>query len=155
MKVFNLACAQAHLFEGWFSSEADYQQQLSRGLLECPLCGDAHIERRPSAPRLNLRATHEEEPVTGLSKKAEVPATPPADLSQQQAALLRAVRQLVTDSEDVGERFVAEARAMHQGDAQARSIRGQATVAEAVELLEDGIDILPLPNLPALKHTLQ
>jgi len=56
MKVLNLGCAQDHVFEGWFGSEKDFQDQLARGLLECPVCGDSHIQKRLSAPRLNLKA---------------------------------------------------------------------------------------------------
>ena len=57
MKVFDLRCAQGHGFEGWFGSEEDFQSQLSRGLVTCPLCGDAHVDKLPSAPRLNLGAS--------------------------------------------------------------------------------------------------
>ena len=72
-----------------------------------------------------------------------------------QAAFLNALRQVVANTEDVGQRFADEARRMHYGEAEARSIRGQASAREAVELLEEGIEVMPLPMLPALKETLQ
>ena len=72
-----------------------------------------------------------------------------------QAAFLKALRQVLDNTEDVGERFADQARAMHYGDAEHRNIRGQASTREVVELLEEGIDVMPLPMLPALKETLQ
>ena len=156
MKVFNLGCSNSHLFEGWFGSESDYRLQLERGLLECPVCGDREIGKLPSAPRLNLRAQEAAPPAAmpdaprGASAQSAVP-----DPVQMQAAMLRALRELGSRSEDVGERFADEARRIHHGEAQARSIRGRASLADAVELLEEGIGVLPLPDLPALKETLQ
>ena len=152
MKVFNLACSSSHLFEGWFGSESDYQSQLERGLLECPVCGDRSISKLPSAPRLNLRA-QEPAPTAAPQSESRLPAK--ADAAQLQAAMLRAMRELAAKSEDVGERFAEEARRIHHGESEQRSIRGRASVADAVELLEEGIGVLPLPDLPAIKETLQ
>jgi hypothetical protein len=152
MKVFNLACASSHLFEGWFGSESDYQSQLERGLLECPLCGDKTISRLPSAPRLNLRA-QASAPAAAHQRASATPAKDEA--AQVQATVLRVMRELAAKSEDVGERFAEEARRIHHGEAEQRSIRGRATLADAVELLEEGIGVLPLPDLPAIKETLQ
>ncbi|MEN9903469.1 MAG: hypothetical protein RLZZ555_34 [Pseudomonadota bacterium] len=154
MKVFNLACASSHLFEGWFGSEPDYLSQLERGLLECPVCGDRSISKLPSAPRLNLRSQQSaaESPVPATTKGS--PAVP-SDPAHHQAAMLRALRELATRSEDVGERFAEEARRIHHGESEQRSIRGRTSVAEVVELLEEGIGVLPLPDLPPIKETLQ
>ncbi len=151
MKVLNLGCAQSHVFEGWFGSEADFQGQLERGLLECPLCGDRTVRKLPSAPRLNLGGPKEAVP-------APAPvAAPPAEAEavRRQAEALRALREVVARTEDVGTRFASEARRMHQGEIEPRQIRGRASVAEAVELIEEGIGVLPLPDLPAVKETLQ
>jgi hypothetical protein len=163
MKVFNLQCAQQHPFEGWFGSDGDYASQLERGLLSCPLCGDMQIQKMLSAPRLNLRGHRENksEPandnaVSAVAGKADVraerTAEPGASLPGQ---LLTAIRQLVAETEDVGERFADHARAMHHGDMEPRGIRGRTTPEVARELLEEGIEVLPLPSLPALKETLQ
>lgn len=157
MKVLNLQCASSHGFEGWFGSEADFLDQRERGLLECPLCGDTEVTKLPSAPRLNLgavepaRATPPKTPAQ-VPAPASVAAPTPAAL---QAAYLKMVREVMTRTEDVGERFADEARRMHYGEAEERGIRGQATAAETQELLEEGIPVLPLPIPKALKGPLQ
>ncbi|SFB72205.1 hypothetical protein SAMN05216344_10221 [Polaromonas sp. OV174] len=171
MKVLNLQCSHQHSFEGWFASEDDFQSQLARGLIECPLCADKGIHKLPSAPRLNL-GNHQNPGSTGKHEQkdldrrsaAPAPAAPVTDTVMAasggsspaaQAAFLAALRQVVANTEDVGERFAEEARRMHYGELEARGIRGQTTAREAVELLEEGIEVMPLPMLPALKETLQ
>ena len=84
----------------------------------------------------------------------ETPEAPSPSL-EQQAAFLKALRHVVANTEDVGDRFASQARAMHYGDAEPRSIRGQATPREATELMEEGIDVMALPMPAALKETLQ
>jgi hypothetical protein len=155
MKVLDLQCAHQHVFEGWFGSEEDFASQLERGLVSCPLCGDQRIEKKLSAPRLNLRG----------GKDAPAPANPPAlamsnhpayaELAQLQARMLKAMREIVANTEDVGERFAEQARAMHQGEIERRNIRGNATPEVALELIEEGVDVMPLPLLPPAKETLQ
>lgn len=161
MKVLNLQCSHQHAFEGWFASEDDFQGQLGRGLVTCPLCGDPAIQKMPSAPRLNFGAAAEAAASRELSAPAALPAGPVHEVivaasgPAGQAEFLKALRHVLANTEDVGQRFADEARAMHYGDAEQRNIRGQASRAEAVELLEEGIDVMPLP-LPALaKETLQ
>jgi hypothetical protein len=148
MKVLNLHCGQAHAFEGWFASEDDFQAQLGRGQVECPLCGDAGITKMPSAPRLNLGAAEPARP----EKKQEVMATPDAGL---QAAWMQMVKHVMAHTEDVGARFAEEARKIHYGEAEERGIRGQASREETQELLEEGIGVLPLPLPKGLKGPLQ
>ena len=147
MKVLNLQCSHAHGFEGWFASEDDFQGQLARGLLECPLCGDAQVTKMPSAPRLNLGAAEPQAPA-----KQEVVSAPNAHL---QAAWLQMVRQVMANTEDVGERFAEEARKIHYGESEERGIRGQATREETEALLDEGIGVLPLPLPKGLKGPLQ
>ena len=167
MKVLDLQCAQQHRFEGWFASEADYASQQSRGLVSCPLCGDATIHKLLSAPRLNLKAPRGVEPSTS-SPTEEAPQTctksPVETLPSEedgangralQARLLRAMREVLARTEDVGERFADQARAMHHGDIEPRSIRGQTTPDVAMALAEEGIEVMPFPMLPGLKETLQ
>ena len=148
MKVLNLQCSARHDFEGWFASEDDFQSQLARGLVECPMCGDAGVTKMLSAPRLNLGAA---QPAPATSKEA-VAAAPDKTL---QAAWLKMVRHVLANSEDVGERFVEEARKIHYGESEERGIRGQATPEQRRELLEEGIGVLPLPIPEALKGPLQ
>jgi hypothetical protein len=172
MKVLNLQCSHQHSFEGWFASEDDFQSQLSRGLVECPMCADKGVKKLPSAPRLNLsglqrteastKPSHPSPAVENAQEGAAAPANVaavtgmPAGASQvQQAAFLQALRHVMANTEDVGTRFADEARRMHYGEQEARSIRGQTTVREAVELLEEGIEVIPLPLPAAVKETLQ
>lgn len=180
MKVLSLQCSHRHSFEGWFASEGDFQEQLARGQIECPLCSDKGIHKLPSAPRLNLGAfqTGEQarDTVSGSHLKGAARAATPdvaslendrapsaipvlemsAGISPaEQAAFLRALRKVVAQAEDVGDRFALEARRMHYGEIEPRSILGQTSAREALELLEEGIDVLPLPPLPGLKETLQ
>lgn len=149
MKVLNLQCSHAHGFEGWFASEDDFQGQLARGLLECPLCGDGTVTKMPSAPRLNLGAPAPQE---GTPRKQEVVAAPNAQL---QAAWLQLVQQVMANTEDVGEKFAEEARKIHYGETEERGIRGQASTEETQALLEEGIGVLPLPIPKGLKGPLQ
>lgn len=163
MKVLNLQCSHQHAFEGWFASEDDFQSQLTRGQVTCPLCADPAVQKLPSAPRLNLGAPPAGPGSTGPSGEAP---TSPTNLPVHQvvsaggsptgqAEFLKALRHVLANTEDVGQRFADEARAMHYGDSEQRSIRGQASRDEAIGLLEEGIDVMPLP-LPALaKETLQ
>ncbi len=146
MKVLNLQCTHQHGFEGWFSSEEDFQDQLQRGLIECPLCGDTQVAKMLSAPRLNLGAARKPQ------QHQEV--VPPADITRQ-AALMRAVREVMAKTEDVGERFPEEARRIHYGETRERNIRGLATPDQAEALAEEGIGVMALPMPEILKETLQ
>jgi hypothetical protein len=156
MKVFDLRCRHDHAFEGWFASDDDFQGQLARGLLRCPLCDDASVSKLPSAPRLNLSGAK----APAESQAASAPATPapaqavtrPADL---QVAWMQAVRQLVERTEDVGERFAEEARRIHYGEAEQRGIRGHATPEERQALRDEGIETVAIPVPAALKGPLQ
>jgi hypothetical protein len=178
MKVLNLQCGQQHSFEGWFGSEDDFQTQLQRGLVECPMCADRAVVKMPSAPRLNLGSyaapgfgvapeqassaaspspadkSFEASPSTELSTSVE-PSVQNALSLEQQAAFLSAVRHVLANTKDVGDQFANQARAMHYGDQEPRSIRGQTTQREAIELIEEGIDVTALPMSAALKETLQ
>jgi len=174
MKVLNLQCSRQHTFEGWFASEDDFQSQLGRRLVECPLCSDANVQKLPSAPRLIFGGTSSRsaEPngavEASLANAAEHASRPAAvqDLTlvsgnkavpslAEQTALFKAIRHVLANTEDVGNRFADEARAMHYGDAQSRNIRGQASMREVLELKDEGIGVMPLPMPVALKETLQ
>lgn len=145
MKVLNLQCSHSHGFEGWFASEDDFQGQLARGLVECPMCGDTAVTKMLSAPRLNLGAS-EPQP------RQDVVSVTQTEL---QAAWLKLVRHVMANTDDVGERFAEEARRIHYGETEQRGIRGQASPEETEALLEEGIGVLPLPIPKALKGPLQ
>ena len=179
MKVFDLKCAHEHIFEGWFASEDDYQSQLTRGLVACPMCGDTALEKQLSAPRLNLGASPPARPsqpapasaaatAAGVARPqagdagAGLPgpslAAPRSDeISPQelQAGWLKMARHVMANTEDVGGHFAEVARQMHYGETEERSIRGQTSPQEAMALLEEGISVLPLPIPDALKEPLQ
>ncbi len=152
MKVFNLQCSAHHLFEGWFASDEDYTSQVERGLLECPLCADKTIQKLPSAPRLNFGAV-EAPQATATNEKQAVVAGDPAQALQ--AAYLQLARRIVSETEDVGERFAEEARKIHYGETEERGIRGQASRKETEALMEEGIAVMPLPLPEGLKGPLQ
>lgn len=150
MKVLDLQCAHGHAFEGWFGSEADFVAQSQNAQVQCPLCGDASVVKKLSAPRLHLGA------------KREAPATPqevaepdtPHD-AEVTAAWLAVVRQVIANTTDVGHRFAEEARKMHYGEAEERSIRGKTTPEEARSLVDEGIEVMPFVLPDALKEPLQ
>ncbi|KVS42733.1 DUF1178 family protein [Burkholderia ubonensis] len=140
MKVLDLQCPHGHRFEGWFASADEFEAQLSRKLVECPVCGATEVSRMPSAPRLNLSGATQAKP---------------ADPRALQAQVMRALREVLEKTENVGERFAEEARRIHYNEAPVRSIRGVTTPEDAQALVEEGIDVMPLPLPGALKETLQ
>ena len=142
MKVLNLRCTHDHRFEGWFGSDEDFEAQSARGLVGCPVCGDASIVKLPSAPRLNVSGRKED-------------AASPDRVAAMQAAVMQAVQQVMASTEDVGVRFPEEARRIHYGETQARGIRGQASREDAQALREEGIEVVSLPVPAALKGPLQ
>ena len=119
---YDLRCGRGHAFEGWFGSAADYDEQVEAGLLCCPECGHARVEKAIMAPMVKR------------GDRAEIAAT------------LR--EHIASEFDDVGTDFADEARAMHEGRKPGRGIYGKATAAQARELAEDGVPALPLP--PAL-----
>jgi hypothetical protein len=137
--VFDLKCGQTHVFEAWFGSSADYEDQLARKLIQCPLCGDGTIGKAVMAPRL------------GSSVVADTPvpvATGSAAMPEMKALLAKMAQlqsKMLEKSEWVGQRFADEARSMHLGDTDQRNIHGEATPAEAAALLEEGVQVMPLP----------
>jgi hypothetical protein len=151
MKVLNLQCGDGHGFEGWFASEDDFQGQLARGIVECPMCGDVRVAKLPSAPRLNFGASP---PAAGKPQEAKQEVMATTD-PQVQAAWMQMVRHVLANTEDVGERFAEEARRIHYGESDERNIRGQASREETQALLEEGITVVPLPIPKGLKGPLQ
>ena len=149
MKVLDLRCAHDHHFEGWFASEDDLQTQSERGLVQCPVCGDGAITRLPSAPRLNVANLREAAPPA-------MPADPQAQAqARMQSQWMRAVKHLIDNTEDVGERFPEEARRIHYGEVEERGIRGRASKEDADALRDEGIEVMALPIPEAVKGPVQ
>ena len=154
MKVLDLRCAHAHGFEGWFASAEAFETQLAGGLVECPVCGDTAIVKLLSAPRLNLGNAKAPQEAAAPAASSSGSSNVSTELSPE-ARWMRAVREVMAKTEDVGDRFADEARKMHYGEAQERGIRGQATPEQTEALLDEGIAVMALPMPAALKETLQ
>jgi hypothetical protein len=121
--VFDLQCRDGgETFEAWFRSNADYEEQREEGLVQCPYCQSANVEKAPMAPRLP-------------KKSAENPL---ARLAAMQAELLK-------DSRWVGDRFAETARAIHSGEMEPQQVHGSATLEQARSLIDDGVPVAPLP----------
>ncbi|MFT4506993.1 DUF1178 family protein [Caballeronia sp. 15711] len=161
MKVLDLKCSHDHRFEGWFASTDEFESQLSRKLVACPVCSTTEVSRMPSAPRLNLLAgrsssSSDQGEKEAASSGAAQAVRPTQDADQAlQARALQFMRQILAKTENVGDRFAEEARRMHYDEAPARNIRGVATPEDAHALMEEGIDVMPLPVPAALKEPLQ
>ncbi|KQO92781.1 hypothetical protein ASF36_00420 [Methylobacterium sp. Leaf90] len=158
MILFTLACDSGHQFESWFPSNAAYDEQLARGLVTCPFCDSARVAKAPMAPavartdRGRAEAPPPPPPVPAASAGVPMPMLA-AEPERQLRALMRAVREhVVSTAEDVGERFADEARAIHYGDAEGRPIYGEASPQEARALVEEGIEVMPLPPAPDDRH---
>lgn len=140
---YALRCGKGHGFDGWFRSAEDFDRLRTSGHIACPDCGSGAVEKALMAP--GVRPGRD-------AQQAATPEAPPADASARRAAVLAELRRRVEAQSDyVGLRFVAEARAMHAGDAPERPIHGEARIDEARALLEDGVPVLPLPFLPTRK----
>mgnify|MGYP001828520137 FL=1 len=139
---FDLICDEQHGFEAWFSSNDDFDQQNAQGLVNCPQCGSSKVEKALMTPSVS----------TSRNKQA---ATQLAMNNAQQAAmdqLRQAVKTIRENSEDVGERFPEEARKIHYGVSEERGIIGQAKRDEVISLVDEGVSIAPLPDLPEDKN---
>ncbi len=136
--VLDLECGNGHRFEGWFASSESFDHQRAGGLVRCPQCHRADIQRRLSVPHIRT-PSHRPTPPAAESTPSDPSAAAMADV------LLAQLRQIARTTEDVGERFADEARRIHYGDSESRGIRGQASGEELRDLLEEGIQILPVP----------
>ena len=140
MIVFDLACGGGHIFEAWFGSSDDFEAQRGRGLVACPICGAVEIDKAAMAPNVGLKGNQ-----GGGAVPMRGGAPAPAEMKAMLAALAKAQAKVLEGSEHVGSNFATEARAIHDGDAPERPIHGQATKAEAKALIEDGVQVAPLP----------
>jgi hypothetical protein len=140
MIKYSLKCAEGHAFDSWFASADAYDALAAAGRLACAVCGGDGVEKALMAPRV---ASGRDD----ISQGSDTPARPRLDrsASPREAALAEFRRKVEANTEDVGPRFAAEARAIHEGTAPGRAIRGQAKPAEAKALIEEGVPVLPLP----------
>lgn len=150
MIVFDLACTDGHRFEGWFGSSADYEDQRARGLLACPACGGSEVSKAPMAPAVAAKGNS----VRGNAGTGTVPPeaarpmanTPmPPEMQKALAALAKAQANALKNSTWVGDKFADETRKMHYGERDEAPIHGQASLAEAKALIEEGVPVAALP----------
>lgn len=153
---YALHCDRGHDFESWFQSSSAYDSQVKRKLVTCPICGSAKVDKAIMAPRIvgkkgGGRATPPPEPATTAAPEAAAPGSTSLMMAQERElrAKLKELRDhIVKNADNVGERFANEARAMHYGDKEHRPIYGEASPEEAKSLIDEGIEVSPLPTLP-------
>jgi hypothetical protein len=149
---YTLRCERGHAFESWFQSSSAYEAQEKRKLVNCPVCGSAKVERAIMAPQIvSKKARNSAEPAPAAPVDAAAPASTPLLMAQERElrAKLRELREhIVKNADNVGERFPNEARKMHYGDIEHRPIYGEASPDEARALIEEGVEVSPLPVLP-------
>ncbi|EEE45571.1 DUF1178 family protein [Roseibium alexandrii] len=174
MIKYTLVCDTPHTFEGWFRNSEDFEVQCGRGLVTCPVCNSTDIKKglmapavstsrkkdamvvpqMPSADVIETQSAPEPAPAKPESGKSQVSALLPNDVRQKEIVeALRLVRAKMTEnSENVGTKFASEARKIHYGESEERNIYGETSPKEAMDLIDEGISVLPLPELPDEKN---
>ncbi len=153
MIKYSLVCGNEHNFEGWFSSSNDFDSQKKRDLVRCPFCNTGNVSKNLMAPSVTTSKSKTNAPVEAKNNDANnsiVAAN--AELPERQKQLLEKMRevrsQLQENAEDVGSKFADEARKIHYGESEKRGIYGQASQQEVSSLIDEGVEVLPLPVLP-------
>lgn len=140
---YDLICDNGHAFDGWFSDSESYEKQAKRGFVECSQCGSNRVQKQVMAPNIGAKSNSKSVPVQKMM------AGPVDPRLQAMMKVMREVRAHVEKNADnVGDKFAEEARKIHYGETEERGIYGNATRDEAVELIEEGIEVHPLPRLP-------
>jgi hypothetical protein len=149
---YNLRCQRGHTFESWFQSSSAYEAQEKHKLVNCPVCGSAKVERAIMAPQIvSKKGKDSALPAPAAAADVAPPASTPLLMAQERElrAKLKELRDhIVKSADNVGERFPVEARKMHYGDIEHRPIYGEASPDEARALIEEGVEVTPLPVLP-------
>jgi hypothetical protein len=150
---YSLQCSEGHEFDGWFRSSADFDAQAERGFVACPACGSVKVARGLMTPAVRPSRKAAAEPVqTPAAAPADAPAPAPVLVDPRRAALVAALKELkakiTSEADYVGEAFADEARKMHYGETETRGIWGEASGDDVRALVEEGIEVHPLPVLP-------
>ena len=149
---YTLRCDRGHAFESWFQTSSAYDSQVKRKLVTCPACGSAKVEKAIMAPQIvSKKGRDSAAPAPAASTDVTAPASTPLMMAQERElrAKLRELRDhIVKNADNVGEHFPVEARKMHYGDIEHRPIYGEASPDEARSLIEEGVEVSPLPVLP-------
>jgi len=139
---YDILCDREHQFDGWFDSSDGFDDQVARKLVECPVCGSHKVAKALMTPGVPAKSNRSSEPVPAL----HAPLDPKV---QAMVEMVRKLRAHVEDNADyVGDKFAESARRIHYGEEEQRGIYGEATIDEARELHEEGVEVLPLPKLP-------
>lgn len=151
MIVYDLICENSHRFEGWFGSSSDYADQRERGLVSCPICGSADVEKAPMAPAVPAKGNSRSETptvpaATAPEEVSQLSNQPmPAEVQEALSKLAEAQSKALKKSTWVGDKFAETSRQMHYGEADEKPIHGQASLEEAQGLVDEGIAVAPLP----------
>lgn len=146
---YNLRCDKGHAFESWFQSSGAYDSQVKRKLVTCPQCGSAKVEKAIMAPQIGRKGNQRQQEVVAPTPSADTAPLMMAPQEVELRAKLKELRDHITSNADnVGESFPDEARAMHYGDKEHRPIYGEASLEEARSLIDEGIEVAPIPVLP-------
>jgi hypothetical protein len=151
---YALSCSKGHPFEAWFRPAEDFDRQQEGGLLACPSCGDTSVAKALMAPAVVSRGEAQAVIPDAQPETAPLPvaAPGPVPLPPEAEAMIARLRELkaklLENSEDVGRGFAEEARRIHFGEAPLRAVHGQASQEDAASLIEEGVEIMPLPVLP-------
>ena len=146
---YNLRCDHGHAFESWFQSSGAYDSQVKRKLVSCPQCGSAKVDKAIMAPQIGRKGNQRQQEVVASAAPAD---NAPLMMAPQEVELRAKLKELrdhiVSNADNVGESFPTEARAMHYGDKEHRPIYGEASLEEARSLIDEGIEVAPIPVLP-------
>jgi hypothetical protein len=149
---YALRCESDHAFESWFQDSSAYEQQVKRKLVSCPVCNSVKVEKAIMAPRIvGKKGRERAEPVAAPEMPAPAAGTTPLVMAQERElrAKLKELRDhIVKNADNVGEKFANEARKMHYGEIEHRPIYGEASPDEAKSLIDEGVEVSPLPVLP-------
>lgn len=144
---YSLICAEAHEFEAWFRSIATFEHQAASGSLTCPYCQSTKVRKGVMSPHVARAARGAKNEAGATEQIGAESAAPPDGRDRELRAKMKDLREkILASTEDVGERFPAEARKIQDGDSEPRAIRGRATLAEAKALLSEGVAVLPMPG---------
>lgn len=145
MIKYSLICDQDHEFEAWFGSSDDYDKQRKRGFVECPHCGSVKVSKALMAPGIagTKKSDNASQALTNIAPQ----------MPEEVVEKIREIKQHIEKtSENVGDKFPEEARKIHYGESEARGIYGKASIKEASELAEEGVGVVPIPELPDEKN---
>ena len=150
MITFDLRCAYSnHRFEGWFASSDEYERQCLQGLVACPVCGSTDVGKAVMAPNIARKGNQRSSEIASSQPAGDIAVSNQLEMPSEMVEAITKLAQMqsamLEKSEWVGDRFVDEARAIHYGEAEGRSIHGQATLEDARALHEEGVGVAPLP----------